>query len=321
MKIFISWPGTSSRLVAEALNDWLQRVIQAVKPFYSPDIDKGAKWSGEIDGALEGTKFAIVCLTPENLNGTWIHYETGALSKTKDASIWTFLLDLKPSDVKQPLGKFQHTLAEKPDVLKLLKSINDKLPEVGADSLKDMVLEEIFDESWPKLETRLKGAVSALEKNISTKNELTMEVGRKESDKLDEILELLRNQQRQKGEFDENILQNTLVAAPNLKNADLIYTAQFLVTGTERTQKLSKILDSLAEFFKEPAISVLKINEDDSAAFRLSFDYPVSLEVLTRYVNFFRWGTGLSISDVQVAYSDSRFRRIVIRDSSPPPVE
>jgi TIR domain-containing protein len=114
MKIFLSWHGQRSRAIAEALNDWLRRVIQAVKPFYSPDIEKGAKWSSEIDSALEGTRFGIICLTPDNLDSTWIHYEAGALSKTKDALIWTFLHELTAGDVPQPLGKSQHTIAEKP---------------------------------------------------------------------------------------------------------------------------------------------------------------------------------------------------------------
>jgi hypothetical protein len=56
MKIFLSWSKPRSRAVAEALNDWLKRVIQVVKPFYSPDIEKGAKWSNELDAALEGTR-------------------------------------------------------------------------------------------------------------------------------------------------------------------------------------------------------------------------------------------------------------------------
>jgi hypothetical protein len=67
MKIFLSWHGKRSRAIAEALNDWLRRVIQAVKPFYSPEIEKGAKWSSELDSALEGTRFGIICLTPDNL--------------------------------------------------------------------------------------------------------------------------------------------------------------------------------------------------------------------------------------------------------------
>ncbi|MDQ3799963.1 MAG: toll/interleukin-1 receptor domain-containing protein [Acidobacteriota bacterium] len=196
MKIFISWSGSASRLVAEALSDWLQRVIQAVRPFYSPDIDKGAKWSNEIDDALEGTRFGIICLTPDNLESTWIHYEAGALSKAKDASIWTFLLELKPSDVKQPLGRFQHTLAEKSDMLKMLKSINAKLVETGGQSLREGLLEEIFEESWSRLESRLNEAKELIKTVSKIKASDSPESGRNESDKLDEILEILRSQQR-----------------------------------------------------------------------------------------------------------------------------
>lgn len=60
MKIFLSWSGHHSKAVAEALNVWLKRVIQAVKPFYSPEIEKGAKWSTELDAVLEGTRLGII---------------------------------------------------------------------------------------------------------------------------------------------------------------------------------------------------------------------------------------------------------------------
>ena len=91
-------------------------------------MEKGVKWSGEIEAALEGTRFGIVCLTRENLTSTWIHYETGALSKTADALIWTYLSGLTSGDVPQPLGKFQHTFAnDKEDTLKLLRTINSRL--------------------------------------------------------------------------------------------------------------------------------------------------------------------------------------------------
>ena len=91
MKIFLVWSGLRSFEIAKALNDFLPRMIQAIKPFFSHEIDKGAKWANEIDVALEGTRFGIVCLTPDNLQSTWIHYETGELSKTKNTLIWTYL--------------------------------------------------------------------------------------------------------------------------------------------------------------------------------------------------------------------------------------
>lgn len=197
MKVFLSHSGAASRLVAKSLNDWLQRIIQAVKPFYSPEIDKGANWSNKVDEALEGTQFGIICLTPDNLSSEWIHYESGALSKTKDASICTFLLDIKPSDVKQPLGKFQHTLAEKSDVLKMLKSINAKVAESGENSLTEKLLEEIFMETWNKLEKLLDEAKKEIKTSSNNENDKPNENIRNNDDKLDEILEILRSSQRE----------------------------------------------------------------------------------------------------------------------------
>jgi TIR domain len=188
MKIFLSWSDPRSRAVAEALNDWLKRVIQAVKPFFSADIEKGSKWSNELDAALMGTSFGIICLTPDNLDNKWIHYEAGALSKTPDAMIWTFLLGVNQGNVPQPLGKFQHTVAEKKeDVFKLLKSINNRLADVGGEPLDIEVLSESFERYWPDLEGKLKAAESIGD---------SVEKPREDRDILLEILETVRDQQR-----------------------------------------------------------------------------------------------------------------------------
>lgn len=187
MKIFISWSGQRSRAIAEALNDWLKRVIQAVKPFYSPEIEKGAKWSGEINTALEGTRFGIICLTPDNLESRWIHYEAGALSKTPDALIWTFLHGVRAGDVLPPLGQFQHTVAQKDDVLMMLRSINKRLADAGGEPIDNAVLIENFELYWPKLEERL---------NEAEKLGELVEKPREEKEILAEILETVRNQQR-----------------------------------------------------------------------------------------------------------------------------
>lgn len=197
MKIFLSWSGSHSKAVAEALNVWLRRVIQAVKPFYSPEIEKGANWSNQLDAALEGTRFGIICLTPDNLDSTWIHYETGALSKTPDALIWTFLCGIDPGDVKQPLGKYQHTIAtNKADVLLLLRTINKRLADVGGEPLEDAVLVETFDYNWPKLEEKLKAAAALAEAKPQTVEKAYANPSRDEREILLEILEIVRSQQR-----------------------------------------------------------------------------------------------------------------------------
>lgn len=206
MKIFLSWLGPRSRAVAEALNDWLRRVIQAVKPFYSPEIEKGAKWGSEIDDALAGTHFGIVCLTPDNLKSTWIHFETGALSKTKDALIWTFLHGLTPGDVPPPLGKFQHTVAKKGDTLSLLKTINDRLGEVGGEPLSEKLLEENFETFWPQLESKLQAAEKLSDPASSDESKPSVGMQRDERAILNEILELVRNQERRLSGLESHVL-------------------------------------------------------------------------------------------------------------------
>ena len=145
MKVFISWSKDKSKLTAEALNKWLPKVIQVVEPWISPDIEKGKRWSQEINDNLEKTKIGIFCLNQENLNEPWILFEAGAMAKTKDAYVCTFLLDIKPTDVHQPLGQFQHTKYEKEDIRKLVHTINSALGKYNEKELTKEVLDEAFE--------------------------------------------------------------------------------------------------------------------------------------------------------------------------------
>ncbi|MBE2219733.1 MAG: toll/interleukin-1 receptor domain-containing protein, partial [Ignavibacteria bacterium] len=155
MKIFISWSGKRSRETAVILRDWLPQVIQAVEPWISPDIEKGKRWSKEITDNLEQSNVGIICLNRDNLHEDWIHFEAGALSKTKDALICTFLLDVKPSDVEEPLAQFQHTLFTKDDIKRLVMDINKKLKLCGEKQLPEKTLENVFNTFWPEFENNI----------------------------------------------------------------------------------------------------------------------------------------------------------------------
>src|SRR4051812_48108954 len=114
------------------LKTWLERVLPPVEPWISTNIEKGSRGADEITAALEEVKFGIFCLTKDNLASTWIHFEAGAISKTKDARSCTVLFDgLKPSDIPPPLGQFQHTVFSKDEMRALVALLNSKLPEVG----------------------------------------------------------------------------------------------------------------------------------------------------------------------------------------------
>jgi|GEM_PF-1548060 len=197
MKIFLSWSGPRSRAVAEALSTWIPRVIQAVDVFFSPDIEKGAKWGNEITDALEGTSFGIVVITRDNLTSPWLHYEAGALSKLQGARVWTFLLDLANADVPPPLGLFQHTEANQEDVLKLLRSINVQVREGGEKALADAVLSETFEDLWPRFSAQVDLARALeLPDDLRESSLVRATHGRTEREMLEELLELVRGQQR-----------------------------------------------------------------------------------------------------------------------------
>jgi hypothetical protein len=150
MKVFISWSGDLSHRVALTLRDWLPDVLQAVEPYVSSeDIRKGNRWSVDVAEELAESSHGIICLTRQNLDAPWIHFEAGALSKVvATSSLWTLLIDLGPTEVQGPLAQFQHTAFERDDFRRLVATINEQL---GDARLSDGRLERVFDKFWPEL--------------------------------------------------------------------------------------------------------------------------------------------------------------------------
>lgn len=184
MKVFLSWSGERSRAVAELLSDWIRCVLQATRPWISTrDLDRGSVWFGEINDQLKDTKIGIVCLTQENKVRPWILFEAGALAKGLASSrILTFLIDLQPKDVEDPLAQFNHTLPSKESMKGLVEAINAQL---GADALDQRVLPTVFQTYWPQFES----AFADILKNLKPTEPSTP---RKDTDILGEILENTR---------------------------------------------------------------------------------------------------------------------------------
>lgn len=168
------------------------KVIQAVEPWVSTEMEKGKKWFTEIADHLEEANVGIICLTRENLNSPWLLFEAGALAKIKGAYVCTFLLDLKPTDVEPPLSEFQATMAEKDDIRKLLLTINKVLEKAGQKSLPEKTLDGTFSTFWPELDNILKEILKREEpkkKIRSTQDYLAeiLDLGRKTHDLLSQI--------------------------------------------------------------------------------------------------------------------------------------
>jgi hypothetical protein len=183
MKVFISFSGDRSAAVAAALRDWLPSVIQATKPFLSKmDIQKGLQWQNEIATALAGAGVGIICITPENVREPWILFESGALSKAlATGRVCTYLFDMKPTDVPDPLGMFQATVANQTETRNLVHSIN----AVTSEPLETQRLDRIFDQWWPNLDDALQKIPRSFVNNKSI---------RPDRELLEEVLARVRGQ-------------------------------------------------------------------------------------------------------------------------------
>lgn len=179
MKVFMSWSGQRSKAVAELLAWWTRCVIQASRPWISTeDVDRGALWFTTITDGLAETAVGIVCLTHENKNKPWILFEAGALAKgLSNSRVCTFLVDLEPKDIQDPLAQFNHTLPTEDDMRRLARTLNNNL---GAGKLDDNVLSDAFGAYWPTFKQRfddiLKSNPQVGPVEVRTKDDLLEEI-------------------------------------------------------------------------------------------------------------------------------------------------
>lgn len=188
MKVFVSWSGELSCQIAEVLKKWIPCIIQSVEVFFSPeDIEKGDNWDKTISNELSQCNYGIICLTSDNTTAPWINFEAGAIAKSLDSRITALMVNIKPSDIKGPLSRYQATRFEKNDFFQLISAINKALET----PLEHNILQNTFNTMWSALEQE---ANLVIEKYSSSKviqdenKELT------ENEPLEEILQLLRTQ-------------------------------------------------------------------------------------------------------------------------------
>ncbi len=153
MKTLLSWSGKQSRAAADALHQWLPKILPALKPWMSSqDIDKGKRWSDELRQILKDAVECVVCITPGNLKSEWVHWETGAIAVTQNEPICPFLIGVSTSDIKDsPLNQYQCTNANRDEILQMVLSINQRLPAPE----EPLLVRGRFQQHWDELENAL----------------------------------------------------------------------------------------------------------------------------------------------------------------------
>ena len=212
MKVFISWSGERSHAVAKALYDELPCLMNEVEPYISSeDIEKGTAWFPHISDNLANSDFGIVCLTPENVETRWVHFEAGALAcKFSNKKIAPLLIDLKESELRPPLSQLNYTRFTKDDVLKLMLAINSSLKK----SLAEENLKKSFERWWTPFEQKADEALNKARLIAQSKpNE------RAPKEILEEILYIVRSLQHVKSPtLAERFLANVAMPSNTMRD-------------------------------------------------------------------------------------------------------
>ncbi len=248
MRVFISWSGERSRKVAELIDTWLKCVIQAAEPWISSqNLDRGSIWFNDILNELSTCNVGIICLTKENLNKPWILFEAGAIAKgigTGNNKVCTFLVDLQPSDILDPLAQFNHTIPDKNGVKNLITTINKSLKERA---LKESVLSQVFETYWSDFESKFQDILN----NTTNVEIVPQSKGNKHIEKLTidnllpELLTTVRNIDRRLFTLEQNNTSK-LSGVRRLPNPE---TVREFIEQMEYQDSELDILRKLSEYF------------------------------------------------------------------------
>lgn len=285
MKVFMSWSGNRSRAVAQLLGDWLQDVIQAVKPWISTEgIEQGEQWFSRIGSNLGEVNIGIVCLTPENKEAPWLMFEAGALSKgLTDSRIMTFLIDLKHQDIRPPLAQFHHTVPTKQDMFKLVNTLNHRL---GDAALPASRLESGFNTYWPQFEEKYNKIMAEYIPEAPPQ-------ARPEGEILSEVLETVRSMKQQLRVMEVRTAGQT---SPRVRNAlldpNFLHQLEaYAIDGLSKGKSVQEILDEAPDHgFPQGLTSrryLVKVLDnfsakDDQEVLRSAFS--------DEFLNMKRWG-------------------------------
>ncbi|SUS06828.1 conserved hypothetical protein [uncultured Defluviicoccus sp.] len=176
MKVFISWSGERSHLLAQALHGWLPLVLHYVKPWLSEaDVAAGERWAQAVAQELESSNFGIICVTPENFGSPWVLFEAGALAKSmQGAKVIPLLFNLEFSDVSGPLAQFQAKKVERGGLAEVINSINQSAEQgVPEDRTR-----QLFAALWPEFEKQLESipAQALTKKHMRPQHEILEEL-------------------------------------------------------------------------------------------------------------------------------------------------
>jgi TIR domain len=277
MGVFISWSGDKSHLAAQLLRDWISKVIQRTQCFLSSkDTGAGSLWLDSVLSQLKGSDVGIVCLSKENIQNTWIHFEAGAIVKEVDkARLCPLLIDITPPNVTGPLTAFQMKQWARTGIFDIIQMINS----TDENPLSQSDLTDSFEVRWPLIEAKI-AEVKAIPEATGPSTERSQR----------EILTLVRSFGAPIARFfgppiaiygPDNPLRLTSLHGSEITSTNLVGTAD------EKAQTMGEAL--IEEVRKRRPLILSWLESADCSRigvgvliFRFSIDQSIALESLSR---------------------------------------
>lgn len=171
--VFIGWSGPLSGRTAQLLKWFIDITFGDDTAFVSSqDIRSGEMWFDVVRTALAGARFAILCLTKDNLSAPWLHFESGAISAAslaaadksfKKPRVCSICVDFNDmSLVRPPLSFFQNRLMNKSEIFDLMTDINLALPTRRSEKN----LEHLLNTHWESVDKGVREAQAQLPPQI-----------------------------------------------------------------------------------------------------------------------------------------------------------
>jgi hypoxanthine phosphoribosyltransferase len=131
MKVLLSYSGSQSMGVAEALRKLIKIALPDAKPWMAfQDIQPGSRWQEDLYHTLRETRFAVICLTRENRLSPWLLFEAGAIASKPESSnkkVYPLSIDFELDDLPGPLKQFQGVKCDRAGITKILHDLNEAM--------------------------------------------------------------------------------------------------------------------------------------------------------------------------------------------------
>ena len=157
VNIFLSWSGTRSRTLAEALNDSLPKIRPEWRTWVSSRQKRGTDWRAALFEHITAAEATVLCVTCDSITSRWLAFEAGMLSRRANAPLLIYGFDIDADELSgTPLARMPLFNATEAGTRELIRTLNAALPEPAIED----DLETLITEAWPRLEFHLRNVPS-----------------------------------------------------------------------------------------------------------------------------------------------------------------